>query len=129
MSVCLFQSNRRQHGWGQNIALSWKPFQELFRQNSKPEQIGVWAHLEKRKQFIWKNVFNVAGLYQLKVILLNNFKVWGRLDENTGKWDGTVGMVSGRNLFIRISALRLMTQVGYGKADVGVCGIAYTFGR
>lgn len=68
-------------------------------------------------------------MYQLKVILLNNFKVWGRLDENTGKWDGTVGMVSGRNLFIRISALRLMTQVGYGKADVGVCGIAYTFGR
>ncbi|XP_023347167.1 uncharacterized protein LOC111715988 isoform X2 [Eurytemora carolleeae] len=106
----------------QTLRVGYNNWREIFNVDNETNEIDT-ATIEGNLLTAF------IGLYQLKVILLNNFKVWGRLDENTGKWDGTVGMVSGRNLFIRISALRSMTQVGYGKADVGVCGIAYTFGR
>ncbi|XP_023345114.1 uncharacterized protein LOC111714279 [Eurytemora carolleeae] len=49
--------------------------------------------------------------HELQTIFINGNDTWGHIDEETGKWTGVVGMV------------------GYGKADVGVSCIGYTYER
>lgn len=70
-------------------------------------------------------------MYQLQAIFLYNDEVWGTLDEETGKWNGVIGMVGYQHVqyHMKIYCWNYILQVGYGGADIGVCGIGYTYER
>ena len=46
-------------------------------------------------------------MYQLQAIFLYNDEVWGTLDEETGKWNGVIGMVGYSHVQYHIEDLLL----------------------
>ena len=46
-------------------------------------------------------------MYQLQAIFLYNDEVWGTLDEETGKWNGVIGMVGYQHVQYHIEDLLL----------------------
>ena len=50
-------------------------------------------------------------MYQLQAIFLYNDEVWGILDEETGKWNGVIGMVGYQHVQYRTEDLLLELYV------------------
>ncbi|XP_023348165.1 glutamate receptor 3, partial [Eurytemora carolleeae] len=88
----------------QTLRIGFNNWGKHFQYDLETEEIGIATYEGYRL-----NAF--LEMYQLQAIFLYNDEVWGTLDEETGKWNGVIGMV------------------GYGGADIGVCSISYTFER